>query len=312
MKDPVHLLKQRSLALCLLLWCWFGLTGLAVSAQSGKADADLVAIPALASRVTDLTGTLTASQADSLEQKLAAFEKHKGSQIALLLVPSTQPEAIEQYSLRVAEQWKLGRKKVDDGLLLIVAKGDRRLRFEVGYGLEGAVNDLTAQRIISEVITPYFRQGLYFEGINAGLDRVMQVIDGEALPAPVKKPVAQNGAQGDSMEGILLLACMLSLFLGGILKKILGNTLGGIATGGIVAGLAFFMTGAVMIASLAAAVGYFASLFGGLGGRGGAMLLQGGAGLGQGRGGFRGGGGFGGGFGGGGGGFGGGGASGRW
>jgi uncharacterized protein len=264
-----------------------------------------VRIPALSSHVTDVTGTLTATQITSLDQKLTSFEAQKGSQIAVLMVPTTQPEALEQYSLRVVEQWKLGRKKIDDGVLLIIAKDDRKLRFEVGYGLEGAVNDLTAKRIISEIITPYFKQGLFFEGINAGLNRLMQVIEGEPLPSPQQKSSAPSNSIGDTLEGALVLAFMLSLFLGGVLKRILGKTVGGILTGGIVGVLAFFMTGMIAVAILASIVGFFASLLGGLGGSGGPIIFPGGGGFGGGRG-------RGGGFGGGGGGFGGGGASGNW
>src|SRR5688572_31953205 len=145
-----------------------------------------VAVPPLTARVTDLTGTLTREQRVGLERSLEAFEARKGSQIAVLLVPTTAPEAIEQYALRVAEQWKIGRKKVDDGAILVVAKDDRALRIEVGYGLEGALNDATANRIIRELIVPRFREGDFYGGINAGLDRMMRVIDGEPLPAPAK------------------------------------------------------------------------------------------------------------------------------
>jgi len=279
--------------------------------KSSARDADLAKIPVLKSQVTDLTGTLTPAQISSLEQKLAAFETQKGSQIAILIVSSTQPEAIEQYSLRVVEKWQLGRKKVDDGILLLVAKEDRRLRFEVGYGLEGAVNDLTAKRIISEIITPYFRQGLFYEGINAGIDRVMSVVNGEELPPPVvKRNEASFANDSGGVEGALLIAFMGSLFLGGILKKILGKTLGGLTTACIVGFLAFIMTGIIGIAIIAGLIGFVASMMGGLGGRGGPIIFPGGGGGGfGGRGGFGGGGG---GFGGGGGGFGGGGASGGW
>jgi hypothetical protein len=131
---------------------------------------------------------------------MADFETRKGSQIAILIVSTTQPEAIEQYSLRVVEKWQLGRKKVDDGILLLVAKDDRRLRFEVGYGLEGAVNDVTAKRIISEIITPYFRQGQFYEGINAGIDRLMMVVNGEDLPRPVVKSSEVSIATDSSGE----------------------------------------------------------------------------------------------------------------
>jgi uncharacterized protein len=278
--------------------------------KSSPRDADLVRIPVLKTQVTDVTSTLTPSQINSLEQKLKEFEARKGSQIAILIIPSTQPEAIEQYSLRVVEKWQLGRKKIDDGILLLVAKEDRRLRFEVGYGLEGAVNDLTAKRIISEVITPYFRQGLFYEGINAGIDRLIRVVDGEELPPPaIKKQEASYAQDEGGVEGILLIAFMGSLFIGGILKSVLGKTLGGLTTAGIVGVLAFVLTGIIGIAIIAGLIGLVASMMGGLGGRGGPIIFPGGGGFGGGRGGFGGGGG---GFGGGGGGFGGGGASGGW
>ena len=143
-------------------------------------------MPPLKGRVTDLTGTLKPEQAASLEQLLRSFEARKGSQIAVLIVPTTAPETVEQYALRVGEQWKIGRKDVDDGAILVVAKDDRTLRIEVGYGLEGALNDATASRIIREVIVPRFREGDFFGGISAGVDRMIRVIDGEPLPAPAK------------------------------------------------------------------------------------------------------------------------------
>ena len=132
-------------------------------------------MPTLEARVTDLTGTLTAAQQADLEQKLAAFEQRKGSQVALLMVQTTQPETIEQYSLRVVETWKLGREKPDDGVLLLVALQDRAMRIEVGYGLEGALPDITAKRIIDDTITPLFRQGDIYGGVNAGLQQIMKV-----------------------------------------------------------------------------------------------------------------------------------------
>ena len=138
--------------------------------------------------MTDLTETLTPDQTAKLEQKLAAFEARKGSQIAVLIVPTTQPEAIEQYSIRVAEQWKLGRKGVDDGALLLVAKDDRALRIEVGYGLEGALPDAIAKRIIEDIIVPRFKTGDFYGGIDAGVDAMIKVVDGEPLPPP--QPVA--------------------------------------------------------------------------------------------------------------------------
>ena len=155
-----------------LLLCW---------ACAAFAD---VAVPPLSGRVVDQTGTLSSSDVASLTQTIRNFELRKGSQVAVLIVPTTAPETIEQYSLRVAEAWKIGRKKIDDGALLVVAKDDRKLRIEVGYGLEGALTDVTSKRIIDEIITPRFRSGDFAGGISAGIDRIIRVIDGEKLPAP--------------------------------------------------------------------------------------------------------------------------------
>ena len=141
-------------------------------------------VPKLTARVTDLTGTLTAEQQTQLEQKLAAFESAKGSQLAVLIVPTIAPEAIEQYSIRVVDEWKLGRKSVDDGALLIIAKNDHRVRIEVGRGLEGVLTDAMCNRIISERVTPAFRQGNFYGGIEAGLEAMMKLIEGEPLPPP--------------------------------------------------------------------------------------------------------------------------------
>jgi len=266
------------------------------------------AVPPLTARVTDLTGTLTREQQAGLERMLQEFEARKGSQLAVLMVPSTAPEAIEQYALRVAEQWKIGRKKVDDGAIMVVAKDDRALRIEVGYGLEGALNDATANRIIRELIVPRFREGDFYGGINAGLDRMMRVIDGEPLPAPAK---SAPGAQGETFQ-MLPVLLILALVAGSILRAVLGRFLGAAATGGAVGFVAWILAGAMAMALLAGVVAFLFTLMGGGGRRlGGFPGMYGGGGFG--RGGGWGGGGFGGGgFRGGGGGFGGGGASGRW
>src|SRR3954467_12141777 len=170
-------------SLLALLLCW------ACSALA------LVAVPPLSGRVVDQTGTLTAADVASLTQTLRDLETRKGSQVAVLIVPTTQPEAIEQFSLRVAEAWKIGRKKGDDGALLVIAKTDRKLRIEVGYGLEGSLTDVTARRIIDEIITPKFRSGHFAGGIDAGVDRIIGVINGEALPSP--QPQASHGVDLD-------------------------------------------------------------------------------------------------------------------
>ncbi len=254
-----------------------------------------VAVPPLSGRVTDQTATLTDEQQAALEQTLRAFEARKGSQLAVLIVPTTAPETIEQYALRVAEQWKLGRKKVDDGAILVVAKNDRTLRIEVGYGLEGALNDATSKRIISEIITPRFKQGDFYGGITAGVDQIIRVIDGEPLPQPEGRPPGNTADIQQYVPVIFILA----LVVGGVLRAVLGRFPGALATGGAVAVVAWLFAGAVSIALVA---GVLALLFTLLGGG------MGGLGFGGRHGGFDGGGGFGGG----GGGFGGGGASGRW
>ena len=265
-----------------------------------------VPVPPLTGHVIDQTGTLTTEQKASLEQTLTAFEARKGSQLAVLMVASTAPEAIEQYALRVAEQWKLGRKKIDDGVILVVAKADRSLRIEVGYGLEGALNDATSKRIISETMLPLFKQQDFYAGITAGVGQIIRVVDGEPLPPPADKRITGLGDIGSLGQYVPILF-VLAVVGGGVLRAALGKVPGAVVTGGAVAVLAWFVAGAVSIAVVAGVIALFFTLIGGgLGGRG-LGGYYGGMGRGGGRGGFGGGG-----FSGGGGGFGGGGASGRW
>lgn len=264
-----------------------------------------VPVPQLTGHIMDQTATLTINQQTALELMLRAFETKKGSQIVVLIVPTTEPEVIEQYAIRVAEDWRIGRKKIDDGVILIVAKNDRTLRIEVGYGLEGALTDITSKRIISEIITPYFKQGDFNGGISAGVDQIMRVIDGEALPEPVNgnSNISFSGSKGfQQFFPVILIA---AIVVGGLLRALLGKFFGSIVTGGIIAFIAWIFVGALGVALIAGLLALLFTFFGG--GSGGI-----GGGRGWGGGGF-GGGGFGsGGFGGGGGGFGGGGASGRW
>lgn len=260
----------------------------------GSPVAAEVAVPPVA-RVSDQTGTLTPADVAALERTLADFEALRGSQIAVLLVPSTAPETVEQYALRVAEAWKLGRKGVDDGALLLVAKNDRALRIEVGYGLEGVLTDIATRRIVSDVITPRLREGDYAGGIRAGVDRMMRLIEGEPLPPPAR---ASSDGQG-GLEQYAPLLLVVAFGLGGMLRAMLGRLPGALATGGVVGFIAWIVIGLLPVAIFAGIVALFITLFGG----------------GRGTGGFGGGGwggGHGGGFSGGGGGFGGGGASGRW
>ena len=252
-----------------------------------------VAVPELSRRITDLTATLSAGQIAALESKLAAFEAQKGSQIAVLIVPTTQPEDIAQFGIRVAEQWKIGRQKIDDGVILIVAKDDRKFRIEVGYGLEGVIPDAIAKRVIAETITPYFKAGDFNGGIDAGVQQLIKLIEGESLPPPTK----QNGGGEESF--------VLLVFGGVIAGWLLSLMMGRPAAGGVAA-LGSGVVGALLLGLtpivLLAAVFVFAGVASGF--RSGGGWSSGGGG-----GGFGGGGGS---WGGGGGGFGGGGASGSW
>jgi len=281
-------MKVLARGLCLLA---LFLASLAVHAE--------VAVPPLKARVTDLTGTLAPSQRDTLERELQAFESRKGSQIAVLVVPTTQPEAVEQYSLRVAETWKLGRKGVDDGVLLLVAKDDRELRIEVGYGLEGVIPDAVAKRVVSEIIIPYFKQGDFYGGIHAGVTRLIRLVDGEPLPPPQARDNSWAGIQN-----LLPFAFVAAIIGGGLLRALFGRLVGASIAGGIVA-FVFWLIVSSLVASLIGGIAVF--LFVLMAGVRIGPAGYGGLGGGLGGGGFGGGG-----FGGGGGGFGGGGASGKW
>jgi len=282
-----------------------------------------VPLPRLEARVTDLTGTLTAAQQSQLEEKLAAFESRKGAQIAVLILPTTQPEDIAQFGVRLLEGWKLGRKGIDDGAALIVAKDDRAVRIEVQYGLEGVLTDALSSRIINETILPLFKEGDFAGGINAGVDQMLKVVDGEPLPEPDR--TWKGKRTGDTLPKFLGVA----FFIGLMLRTFIGRAPAGLVAGLGGAGMAWWTHLPLPAVGLIGVGLFFAVLLVGLGGIGG--LLSGGAGRvyrdsyrGGGMGGGLGGGGFGGGFGGGslgggGGGFsggggrgGGGGASGRW
>jgi uncharacterized protein len=251
-----------------LLLCW----AFAFVCDVARAD---VAVPPLVGRVVDQTGTLSTNDVSALNQTIRAFEARKGSQLAVLIVPTTDGEAIEQYSLRVAEAWKIGRKKIDDGVLLVVAKNDRHLRIEVGYGLEGALTDVTSKRIIDEDITPKFKNGDFVGGISAGTDRIMRVVEGEKLPAPEPphwQPSTRSFDPGDLFNPFLLIPVLL---FGGAIRAVLGRLLGSGVAGGLVALIAWFFFGSVVAALLSGIVTSLLVMFsdsitaGSPGGRGG-------------------------------------------
>ncbi len=273
----------------------------------GIAAAREVPVPELTGRVVDKTGLLTPPQRQGLEARLNSLEASKGAQVAVLLVPTTGDETVEQFALKVAERWKLGREAVDDGILFLVALEDRAIRIEVGYGLEGAVSDAISKRIIAEIVTPHFREGNYFAGIDAGVESLVRVIEGEPLPAPDARGGIDAGEGGGGF-GIIFL--FLAIAVGMILRKVFGRLLGGIFTGGVIALLGWLFLGSLLVALFFGFLAFIFVLAGNMGGRLGRGAMHGRGGWG---GGFGGGGGLGGGgFSGGGGGFGGGGASGRW
>ena len=266
----------------------------------GIAQAE-VAVPPLKARVTDLTATLSREQQARLEQELQNFEAKKGSQLAVLIVPTTQPESIEQYGIRVVDSWKLGRKGIDDGALLLIAKNDRSLRIEVGYGLEGALNDATAKRIVSDIIIPRFKAGDFYGGIEAGIQSMIKVIEGEPLPPPKR---SSSSSSFKNIESLLFIGFVLVMIVGGILRAMFGRFTAATIIGTVAGLLAWLIIAPLIVAMIIGAIGFLFTLLGGSRGwyRGPGGYSSGGFSGGFGGGGFSGGGG----------GFGGGGASGSW
>ncbi len=294
--------------------CWPGLVAAGVLLAGLASARAEVAVPPLKAHVTDLTGTLSASQLRDLDSRLSEFERGKGSQIAVLMLPSTQPETIEEYSIRVADAWKIGRARVDDGAILVVAKNDRKLRVEVGRGLEGAIPDAVAKRVVSDVITPHFRSGDYYGGIAAGTDALMKLIEGEGLPAPRSGVIVNGVHRAIDFQTIFLLFVAL-VVADAIFRRLFGRVVGAGISGGIVGAIVWLAAGVLAIAVIGGLIGFVIALVNGLGSRRGSWSSGGWPGGGWSGGGGFGGGGFGGGgggFSGGGGGFSGGGASGSW
>ena len=280
----------------------------------GPAHAQDLPVPPLSGRVIDQTGTLTPAQAQALSGKLETIEAQRGTQVVVLIVPSTQPEDIASYGQRVADAWKLGRRDVGDGVVIVVAKNDRRINIEVAKTLEGAIPDVIAGRIIAEQIKPAFKAEDYAGGLNAAVDKLSARIAGEALPEPTRK----SGGANRSFSGFDLQDLAIFLFVGvtiagAVLTAIFGRKLGSLVTGAAVGGIGWWLTTSLLVAGGAGLVALFLVGVMGVGSRGGRsggpVIWGGGGGGGFGGGGGGGGGGF---SSGGGGDFGGGGASGRW
>ena len=284
----------------------------ALSTALAATPTDPIAVPKLAARVTDLTGTLTVPEREAIEAKARDFEARKGSQVAVLIVPSIGPETIEEFAGRVTDEWKLGRKGVDDGALLLVAKQERKIRIQTGRGTQGTLTDALSKRIVADIVAPRFRNGDFAGGIEAGVDAIMKAIEGEELPLPAPKTQRKVDTVS-SYSNLLFLGFFLVPVVGMFLRGIFGRFMGASATSGVTGVAVWLILGSLGVGVLAAFIAFVLTLFTGSGlargvsrgGWGGGYIPGGGFGGG-------GGGGGGGGFSGGGGGFDGGGASGSW
>ena len=276
---------------------------------------DVQPIPALTAHVIDQTDTLNAAQRQALESKLTVFEQKRGAQIVVLIVATTLPEDIAAFAQRVGDNWKIGRKNIGDGLLLVVAKDDRKVRIETTKALEGAIPDLAARQIIDNAITPRFRQNDFAGGLDAAADQIMARITGENLPAPADRGQTRKSGSGLSWTDLAVFLFFAVPIGGRVLSSMFGRKLGAAATGGAVGVLAWLFTSSLLIGGIAAVAGLVFALItslGSLGSVGRGRSSGWGGGFGGGSGGFGGGGGGGGFSSGGGGNFGGGGASGGW
>ena len=275
--------------------------------------ADVVPVPKLVTRVTDQTGALTRPERDALEAKLRAFEQAKGSQVAVLLVPTIGTEVIEEFAGRVADEWKLGRKGVDDGVLFVVAQQERKLRIHTGRGVQGTLTDALARRIVADIVAPRFRTGDFAGGIDAGVDAIIKAIEGEQLPLPAPQSAQRKVDTLSSYSNFFILGLFLVPMVSMVLRGMFGRFFGATLTSGIAGVAAWLILGSLVVGIVAAVVAFLFTLFSGSGmargarrgGWGGGYIPSGGS---WGGGGLGGGGGFSGG----GGGFDGGGASGSW
>lgn len=254
MAPNTPLALRRIILWLVLACCWLLLP---VHAQS------LLAVPALQAHVVDTTGTLNPAQVQALEDKLSLFEKSNGAQVVLLLVPSTLPEDIASYANRVANTWKIGRKAIGDGLLVIVAKDDRKVRIEVAKTLEGAIPDLAAKQVIDDAITPRFKQGDFAGGLDAAADQLMARIKGETLPTP-SADATRNG-EGFQWMDLMVFLFIITPVVAAVSRKLMGRNLGSMATGGGIGLLAFMATRSWLLAGLASLVALTWTLLSGFG-----------------------------------------------
>ncbi|MCA3017689.1 MAG: TPM domain-containing protein [Rhodocyclaceae bacterium] len=225
------------------------------------AEGDLQKIPKLEKRVTDLAAALAEGEEARITERIRVFEQKKGGQIAVLIVDTTAPEAIFDYSLRVAESWKIGRKGVDDGVLFVIAKGDRKMQILTGPGVQGTLTDAASKRIIAEIVAPRFREGKYGDGIYNGVDKIASVIDGEALPPPAKKKQATKSIDGGEF---LVLGIFAAIFVAPVLRSIFGRFLGATATGGVTGAAAWFLLGGMVFPIFIGVIVFIIALFAGL------------------------------------------------
>jgi uncharacterized protein len=233
----------------------------AFPATAIAAEGDLQKIPALEKRVTDLAAALGPDEQARITERIRVFEQKKGGQIAVLIVDTTAPEAIFDYSLRVAEGWKLGRKGVDDGVLFVIAKGDRKMQILTGPGVQGTLTDAASKRIIAEIVAPRFREGKFGDGIYNGVDKIASVIDGEALPPPAKKKQATKSIDGGEF---LVLGIFAAIFVAPVLRSMFGRFLGATATGGVTGAAAWFLLGGMVFPILIGVIVFIIALFAGL------------------------------------------------
>ena len=266
---------SASLRLCLLLLAALGAAG-------PLAAAEMQAVPPLTRHVVDSAGLLKGGQAEQLDQRLMQFEQRQGSQIAVLAVPTTAPESIEQYSIRVFDAWKLGRKQFNDGILILIATQDRKLRIDTGYGLEGAIPDAVAKRIIAETLAPRFRAGDPYGGLVAAVDQIEGLIMGEHLPGGGKRGAKGGGAaQTLPWDQLLVTLIVGATIVGGVLSLMLGRFFGSLVTGGVLGAIVWVMTASLLAAIAALVLGLLYVLVtggrGGVGGWGGGWSSGGGS-----------------------------------